>query len=666
MLPPSKGLSLDPAETRRWTWRPPPDVVDQANSTRFARLHGIGSYEELVRRSCDDPEWFWDAVARYLPVVFATPYRSVLDTSGGPAYPRWFVGGRLNLAWNCVGRHVAGGRGEIDAIRFEREDGQRRSLSYAQLAADVSRLADGLASLGVGEGDRVAVVMPMTPEAVTAFYAVAHLGAIVVLVFSGLSSAAIAERLRDSGAACVITADAFRRRGCEIRLKNTVDGAVAESPSVRHVVVHRYDGQIEELTERDVWWHDLVADRVPDRPPTEVDAEHPVVIAYTSGTTGRPKGAVHVHGGFLVKVATEVHFQADLHDRDVLAWISDMGWIQGPWMMVGSHAGGATLALFDGAPDHPEPTRVWDFADQNGLTFLGVSPTLLRAVRAQRADPPPPGALASLRTFGCAGEPLDPEAYRYLFEIVGRGRRPIINLSGGTEVAASFLSCDVSIPHKECSLGLPALGMDVDVLSPDGRPVRGQMGELVCRKPWPSMTRGFWGDAERYLDTYWRRFAGVWAHADLASVDADGYWYLYGRADDTLNVAGKRIGPAELESAAITHPSVVDAAAVGVPHPVKGEAAWLVCVPMAAVEPDEALARDVADVVTGALGKPFRPGRVIFVDALPKTRSGKIVRRAIRAAVLGQDTGDLSSLENAQALGEIARLAGTPAPRRAV
>jgi acetyl-CoA synthetase len=620
-------------------------------------LHGIASYQELVRRSTEDPEWFWDAVVKYLPIEFATPYSSVLDVSNGPAFAQWFVGGRLNLAWNCVGRQIVAGRGEIDAIRFEREDGRRGALTYAQLDADVSRLADGLASLGVRHGDRVALIMPMTPEAVTAFYAVAHLGAIVVLVFSGLSSPAIAERLRDSQAVCVITADACRRRGRMVPLKETVDTAVAEAPSVRHVVVHQYEGEIQELSDRNVWWHDVVVGRAAEKPYTEVDSEHPVVIAYTSGTTGRPKGAVHVHGGLLVKLATEVHFQTDLHERDVLGWISDMGWIQGPWMMVGAHAGGATLALFDGAPDYPEPGRLWSFAERHGLTFLGVSPTLIRAVRAQGAQPPSPSTLSSLRTFGCAGEPIDPDTYRYLFQIVGRGQRPIINLSGGTEVAASFLSCDVAISHKECSLGLPALGMAVDVLAPDGRPVRGETGELVCRKPWPGMTRGFWEDAERYFDTYWRRFPGVWAHGDWASVDADGYWYLHGRSDDTLNVAGKRIGPAELESLAVTHPSVVEAAAVGVPHPVKGEAAWLVCVPMAAVEPDEALSKGVADVVTGALGKPFRPSRVIFVRGLPKTRSGKIVRRAIRAAALGEDPGDLSSLENPQAVEEISRLA---------
>jgi acetyl-CoA synthetase len=621
----------------------------------------MASYEELVKRSSEDPEWFWDAVIDYLPIEFETPYSAVLDLSNGPAFPLWFVGARLNLAWNCVGRHVLAGRGEIDAIRFEREDGRQGALTYAQLAADVSRLADGLASLGVSEGDRVALIMPMTPEAVTAFYAVAHIGAIVVLVFSGLSSAAIAERLRDSQAVCVITADACHRRGRKVPLKETINAAVADVPSVRHVVVHRYDGEIQELIDRDVWWHDLVAGRATERLYTKVDSEHPVVIAYTSGTTGRPKGTVHVHGGFLVKLATEVHFQADLHERDVLGWISDMGWIQGPWMMVGTHAGGATLALFDGAPDYPGPMRLWDFAEHHGLTFLGVSPTLLRALRAQGAEPPSARALASLRTFGCAGEPLDPEAYRYLFEVVGRRQRPIINLSGGTEVAASFLSCDVAIPHKECSLGWPALGMAVDVLAPDGHPIRGKMGELVCRKPWPGMTRGFWGDAERYLDTYWRRFPGVWAHGDWASVDADGYWYLHGRSDDTLNVAGKRIGPAELESAAVAHPAVVEAAAVGVPHSVKGEAAWLICVPMAAIEPDDALAVSVADVVAGALGRPFRPSRVMFVDALPKTRSAKIVRRAIRAAILGQDAGDLSSLENPQALEEISRLARGPA-----
>jgi acetyl-CoA synthetase len=643
-----------PDDSRR-TWIPGPADVASANSTRFRRAHAIGDYPELVRRSSEEPEWFWDAVVRHLPVEFSTPYEQVLDLSDGPEWARWFVGGRLNLTWNCVDRHVAAGRGAVDAIRFEREDGAGGALTYAEVAAEVSRLADGLASLGIGQGDRVALVMPMTPEAVIAFYAVAKLGAVVVLVFSGFSSAALAVRLQDSEAVCVVTADAYTRRGRRVPVKATVDDAVAASPSVRHVVVHRFAGGETTWSDgRDLWWHDVVARRSTDRPAREVDSEHPVVIAYTSGTTGLPKGAVHVHGGFLVKLATEVHFQANLREGDVAAWISDMGWIQGPWMMVGAHALGTTLALFDGAPDYPDAGRLWRFVERHEVAFLGLSPTLLRALMAADGAPPAEEELATLRAFGCAGEPLDPASYRWLFDTVGRARRPIINLSGGTEVAASFLTCDVSIPHKESSLGLPALGMAVDVFGSDGKSLRGEVGELICRRPWPAMTRGIWGDPDRYLETYWRRFPNVWTHGDWASIDAEGYWFLHGRSDDTLNIAGKRIGPAEFEAAAVQHPVVVEAAAIGMPHDVKGEVAWLFCVPSPGGNPDAA---EVADQVAQALGKGFRPARVIFVAGLPKTRSAKIVRRAVRATALGTDPGDLSALENPETLAEIARAA---------
>lgn len=641
------------ADEPRWTWAPSPEEIDHANSSRFARLHGIADYPELVRRSIEQPEWFWDAVVRYLAIDFSTPYERVLDLSDGPEWARWFVGGKLNLTWNCVDRHVAAGRGSHDAIRYEREDGVGGALTYGELAAEVSRLADGLASLGISRGDRVALVMPMTPEAVIAFYAIAKLGAIVVLVFSGFSSAAVAARLQDAEAVCVITTDAYARRGRRIPVKATVDEAVAASPSVRHVIVHRFaGGETPWSNERDVWWHELVTGRSTEVPATELESEHSVAIAYTSGTTGLAKGAVHVHGGLLVKLATEVHFQANLCDGDVAAWISDMGWIQGPWMMIGTHAHGATLAVFDGAPDYPDAGRLWRFVALHQLTFLGLSPTLLRALMASGDAPPTEESLATLRTFGCAGEPLDPGSYCWLFETVGRTRRPIINLSGGTEVAASFLSCDVSIPHKESSLGLPALGMAVEVFGTDGKPVRGEVGELVCRRPWPGMTRGIWRDPTRYLEAYWRRFPNVWTHGDWASVDQDGYWFLHGRSDDTLNIAGKRIGPAEFESAAVQHPLVVEAAAIGMPDDVKGEVASVFCVTAPGASPDAA---EVADQIARALGKAFKPARVIFVRALPKTRSAKIVRRAVRAVALGTDPGDLSSLENPESLSEIAR-----------
>jgi acetyl-CoA synthetase len=433
-------------------------------------------------------------------------------------------------------------------------------------------------------------------------------------------------------------------------MKAIADEALREAPTVTHTVVWRRLGldDVPMVFGRDRFWEDLLSGTSGDLPPVELDAEAPYLLAYTSGTTGRPKGALHVHGGFLVSIAREAAYQVDLHPGERIHFVTDMGWIMGPWTVVGAGAVGATVVYAEGAPDWPDD-RLWRLVESERVNVLGVSPTLVRGLIAKgepRAD------LSSLQAFVTTGEPWNPAPYRWLHERVGGGRVPIVNISGGTEVGACFLSVTIVEPIKACSLGFPALGLDTDVVDADGRPVRGEVGELVCRRPWPGMTRGVWGDPERYLETYWRRFPGVWVHGDWASIDEDGYWYLHGRSDDTLNIAGKRIGPAELESAALGHAGVAEAAAIGVPHDVKGEVAWLFCVPKPGAQPQP---DEIAAAVADALGKAFRPDRVVLVDALPKTRSAKIVRRAVRARALGQDPGDLSSLENPDALDEIAR-----------
>jgi acetyl-CoA synthetase len=385
-------------------------------------------------------------------------------------------------------------------------------------------------------------------------------------------------------------------------------------------------------------------------PPLEVDAEHPYLLAYTSGTTGRPKGALHVHGGFLLSIAREAAYQADIRAGDRVLFATDMGWIMGPWTVVGAGALGASVIYMEGAPDRPDD-RLWRLVEEERVTMLGVSPTLIRALIPKGE---PDADLSSLRSITTTGEPWNAGPYAWLNEhVAGDGRIPIVNISGGTEVGACFLSVTPMAPAKPVSLGFPALGQAMDVYSPEGKSLRGEVGELVCTRAWPGMTRGIWGDDERYLETYWRRFPGVWTHGDWASVDEDGYWYLHGRSDDTLNIAGKRIGPAELESAALDHPSVAEAAAIGVPHEVKGETAWIFCALKPGAEPDP---DGVKAAVAAVLGKAFAPERVLYVTALPKTRSAKIVRRAVRAKALGEDPGDLSTLENPEVLEEIAQV----------
>jgi acetyl-CoA synthetase len=637
-----------------YVWEPSPEYLDNANVTRFMRRHGIDDFLELVRRSQDDIEWFWDAVVADLGIDFFRPYEKVLDETGGPQWPKWFVGGRVNLTHNCVDRHAAGARGHEPALLWEGEDGAIRDLDYAELGAEVGRAAAGLAALGVSQGDAVGVYMPMVPEAVIAMYACAKIGAIYLPIFSGFGAPAIATRLNDSQAKVLITADGFYRRGQKIAMKANADDAVADSPSVEHVIVfNRFgpDAAFEcSMGSRDVTWEDAFGKQVSTRAAVELDPEAPFMIAYTSGTTGAPKGSVHVHGGFLVKIAQEVAYQLDVTPDDLLYWVTDMGWIMGPLEMVGGHAAGACVFIYEGAPNYPHADRLWSMVEGHEVTVLGVSPTLVRALMPAGEDPVHAHDLSSLRILASTGEPWNPEPYRWFSDVVGQGRCPIMNLSGGTEVGACFLGQSPVIPTKSCSLGTPSLGMAMDVYDSEGKPVRGEVGELVCTKPWPSQTRGFWRNPQRYLDAYWARWPGVWVHGDWASIDEDGFWFLHGRSDDTINVAGKRIGPAEYESAAVDHPAVVECAAVGIPHEVKGETVWCFCILRPNVSPTDELRVEIKKVIGDELGKAFTPSEIRFVEELPKTRSAKILRRAIRAKVLGEDPGDMSSLENPSAL----------------
>ena len=409
------------------------------------RRHGIGSIDEFRRRSVEEMDWFWDAVVQDMGIEFTTPYERVLDDSAGIPWCKWFVGGRVNLTYNCVDRHAQGERADRIAIVSEREDGGETTYTYAELKHEVDAIAAGLRELGVGKGDPVAVFMPMVAEAVIAAYAIAKLGAIYMPIFSGFAPSAVAARLQDADAKVIFTADAGLRRGSQALMKPAADEAVAESPSVEHVVVlERLGADVPMAADRDLTWADLRArglEAAPDGIPCEdTESEDVLMIAYTSGTTGRPKGAVHVHGGFLVKMASEAFYQADLHPDETLYWVTDRGWIMGPWEMVGAGAIGATLVMYEGAPDWPAPDRVWSSVERYGVNVLGVSPTLIRALRTAGDEHPNSHDLSSLRVFGSTGEPWNPEPYKWLAQLVGKGRVPIINISGGTEVGACFLT----------------------------------------------------------------------------------------------------------------------------------------------------------------------------------------------------------------------------------
>jgi acetyl-CoA synthetase len=635
-----------------FVWTPSTEQVENANLTRLARRLGAERYADLHRISVEEPERFWPALIEDLGLEFSEPWDSVVDSSRGIEWSTWFNGGKLNVAWNCVHRWAAGDLAEQEAAVWQGEDGTRLALTWRELSDEVFRLAEGLASIGIGEGDAVGIFLPMSPQVAIASHACAHIGAVQVPIFSGFAAPAISARLADAKAKAIITADGSLRRGQLVPMKEIADEALREAPTVAHAVVWRRLELDAPMTfGRDRFWDELVADKSRELAPRQVDSEHPYLLAYTSGTTGKPKGAVHVQGSFLVSIAREVAYQTNVKPGDRIHFATDMGWIMGPWTVVGGGACGATVVYAEGAPDFP-PDRLWRLIESERVTLLGVSPTLVRAL-IPKGDPE--ADMSSLKAICTTGEPWNRDPYLWLSEKVGAGRVPIVNESGGTEVGACFLATCVTEPVKPVALGFPALGQDMDVFGPDGLPVRGEVGELVCKRPWPGMTRGIWGDDERYLEAYWRRFPGVWTHGDWASVDGDGYWFLHGRSDDTLNIAGKRIGPAELESAAVGHFAVAEAAAIGVPHDVKGEVAWIFCVLKPGNEATPACALEVSSAVTDELGKAFKPERIVFVSSLPKTRSAKIVRRAVRARVLGKDPGDLSSLENPDSLDEIPR-----------
>lgn len=654
------STAAGPAATPRhertaYVWRPDRERIESANVTRLARAHGIEGIAALRAASVRDVAWFWDAVVTDLGLPFRTPYDQVLDRSRGIEHPDWFVGGGLNVVDACLTRWAGDPvTAAQPAVVHEAEDGTVRSLDFAELEDQVARAAAGLAALGVGRGDAVALFLPMVPEAVVTVYAVARLGAVLVPLFSGFAPTAISARLLDADVKAVVVADGTVRRRRTVALFPLLDQALVEIPSVTAVIaVPNVGAELPEQTSSGVpvtAWEDLLAHDAAEAPPVaELGADDTLLLAYTSGTTGKPKGAVHTHAGFLVKTASEVAYSFDVSAGDVFCWVTDMGWIMGPLSILGTHANGATLLLYEGSPDVPDLGRLWQLVERHRVSMLGVSPTLIRTLRLTEAVTDLPD-LSSVRTLGSTGEPWDPDSYEWLARDLFGGRVPVINFSGGTEVGGSFLAPYPVEEIRSCSLGGPSLGMDVDVVDDSGRSIRGEVGELVCRQPWPAMTRGIWKDEERYLDAYWRTFPGLWRHGDYALVE-DGQWYIRGRSDDVMNVAGKRLAPAEIEAVLVTHPAVSEAAAIGVPDATKGEAVWAFWVP----RPDatEDVSEELVAMVAREVGKPFAPSLVHRVERLPKTRSQKIMRRAVRAAAMGTDPGDLAGAENPESIDEI-------------
>jgi acetyl-CoA synthetase len=602
-------------------WEPDEQTRRRAQLTRFIEACGLSTFDELYRYSIDDIAGFTEKVIRFLDIRFHKPYERILDLSKGIQWPQWCVGGGLNISTSCLDAHPP----DRLAIIAEGEDGATRELTYGQLKEQVDSCAGGFRAMGIGRGDAIAIHLPMIPETAIVLLAAARIGAVAVPLFSGYGPSAIESRVRDVGAKVVVTCESFTRRGTRIAARSIVEQGVANCPTVQHVITRLPTGSFTGTE------------------PT--GAEDPLIVLYTSGTTGRPKGIQHTHCGFPIKCAQDMCFGVDVGAGTRFCWITDIGWVMGSWLIYGATILGATMVLYDGAPDYPDASRMWSFCARHRVEVFGISPTLVRSL-AVHGDAPVQGHdLSALRIFGSTGEPWNPEPWWWLFNKVGQKRVPIINYSGGTEISGGILCANPLLPIKPCSFPAPCPGIAADVVDERGAPVpAGAVGELVIRKPWIGIARGFLHDPQRYIETYWSRWPDIWAHGDWATRDEDGHWYILGRSDDTLKIAGKRVGPAEVESVLVGHAAVAEAAVIGVPHDVKGECMVAFCV---LKQPgDGQLAGELRELVSAELGKPLRPDAIHFVSGLPKTRNAKVMRRVIRAAYLDLDAGDLTALEN--------------------
>jgi acetyl-CoA synthetase len=629
-------------------WRPSEAQIAESNLMRFMRANGIATYEALLAKADAEPEWWWRTVTGWID--FYQPYQQVLDLGRGVEFAHWCRGGTTNIVLNALDRHRGSALWDAPALIYEAEDGAVRNWSYAELDREVCRLAGGLRSIGIAQGEVVAIYLPNVPEAVFGLLAVAKIGAIVMPLFSGFGAEALRTRLVDSGTVTMLTIDGIARRGRASPMKAIADEAADGLESLRHIVcldtgllpVHRQPGHDHD-------WAALCASQPDAAPTAQMDAEAPFMLMYTSGTSGRPKGTVHSHAGFAAKLALDFGLLMDIKPGDRILWMSDMGWLVGPILGYGAPLLGATFVLAGGAPDYPDTTRLWRLVEKHRVSFLGVAPTVIRTFmhRGGIGD----HDLSSLRIVASTGEAWTEDAWRWTFENVCQRRLPIINYSGGTEIGGGILTGTVIHPMKPCGFAGPIPGMGVDICDPDGNSQpTGTVGELVLRRASIGLTRSLWHDEERYLDSYWREIPGVWRHGDWAVQDADGFWFVLGRSDDTLKIAGKRTGPSEIETLLTATGLVIEATAIGVKDAIKGEAVGCVVV-MAPGVPFDAQSREaLTNAVIAGLGYPYKPAFVVAAPDLPRTRNMKVMRRLVKAMCSGGSLGDTSSLANPEVL----------------
>ncbi len=632
-------------------FHPPREFVEKSNLRKFMDKLGIKDEDELRRKALENIEWFWSEVVKEVGIEWYEGLKKVLEWD--PPHAKWFVGAKYNIVHDALDKQVRVRKNKVAYI-FEGENGDVRKLTYGDLYREVNRLANALKEMGVRKGDRVAIYLPMIPELPISMLACAKIGAIHADIFSGFSPMALRDRINDAEAKVLITADGYYRRGSIVRLKEDADKALEDAPSIEKVIVVRRVGIDVPMREgRDVWW-DGVTKGQPKKCETEkMDANDILFLLYTSGTTGKPKGVMHAHAGYAVGVAATLKFAFDLKEDDVWWCTADIGWITGhSYVVYGPLMLGATSVLYCGAPDYPKPDRWWEIAEKYEVTILYTAPTAIRMFMRLGEEWVRKHDLSSLRLLGSVGEPINPEAWMWYYRVIGGERCPIVDTWWQTETGHFIITPLPTTPLKPGSATKPFPGIDVDVLNDAGESLKGKNvgGYLVIRNPWPGMLRGLWRNPERYIKTYWSKFDGIYLTGDAARVDGDGYFWIQGRLDDVLNVAGHRIGNSEVESALMSHPAVSEVAVVGRPHEVKGEAIVAFVVLKGGYRPSEELKEELREHVAKEIGKIARPDEIYFVPDLPKTRSGKIMRRLVRAKLTGEKIGDISTLTNPESL----------------
>ena len=640
-------------------WFPDHETIRNSKLTEFLKFAGLPDAEDLAVRSAEDPGWLWDTVIRFAGLAFFTPYDRIMDASDGKEWTKWCVGGTTNMVLNCIDRHRGTPIYDKTYLIWEGERGDCQSFTYREFDFEVCKFANVLRNLGYGKGDVIALYMPTLPETFIAYFAIIKIGGVVLPLFSGFGSQAIRNRLDLAEVKAIVTVDGALRRGKTIPMKQVLGKGAKGAKTLRHILTVKYLGNPCKWVEgRDLWWHELVENMSREAETEQMKADDPAVIHFTSGTTGLPKGCVYTQIGLVAKMVLDQGILTDFRQTDRHFCMADMGWMVGSKSAVIPTVHGGSMLIAEGVPDYPEPDRYWNLIEKHEVTWVELAPALIRAQMLHGDENVRRHNLDCLRIVCSGGEVWTEKPWKWLFEVVGKKRVPIMNSAGGTEVSGSILLCDLHHPLKIGSFSIAIPGMGADVVNQDGSPVAlGDMGELVLRHSSIGLTKGLWNDKERYLESYWRIIPGLWVHGDLASRDEDGHWYLHGRSDDTLKVSGKRLGPSEVENIFMNTGCVVEVAAVGKPDLLKGNTIVVACVLQKGVKPTRELEREFTNQVANVLGKSFKPEKVYFVEELPKTRSMKIVRRAVRAAITGELEGDTSSLLNPEAIDAIRTIA---------